>query len=78
MNRFMMVSKSFSMMFLVFILCISFAFSADNPNSTEPKISPVEPDYNFGRAPEGKNIEHIFKIHNTGGSDLVIHQAKGS
>jgi hypothetical protein len=55
-----------------------FAFSMDNPNSIKPKISPVEPDYDFGQAPEGKNVEHVFKIRNTGGSDLVIHQAKGS
>jgi hypothetical protein len=55
-----------------------FAFSKDAPNSAGPKITPIESHYDFGQTPEGKNVEHVFKIRNTGGSDLIIHKARGS
>lgn len=78
MNRIMRVSMSFLAVLLVFTFYTPLAVSVENGNPAVPKISPIEPHYDFGQAPEGKNVEHIFKIRNTGGSDLVIHQAKGS
>ncbi|MBN1850066.1 MAG: DUF1573 domain-containing protein [Deltaproteobacteria bacterium] len=69
---------------LVFITCLLFSlytapvFSEPNVKQPAPKISPIETHYDFGQISEGINVEHIFKIRNTGDSDLVIHQARGS
>lgn len=78
MNRIARTFMFFFVINLVSILCIPLSFSAENKASTAPKISPVELQYDFGQAREGQNVEHIFKIRNTGGRDLVIHKAKGS
>ena len=43
-----------------------------------PKIVAVEADYNFGKVKQGKSVEHVFKLKNTGTADLKIEKARGS
>lgn len=43
-----------------------------------PKISAVESEYDFGKVKQGSDVEHVFKIRNTGTKDLSIKSARGS
>ena len=43
-----------------------------------PKISSVEPLFDFGEVKQGEKVEHVFQIENTGKADLVIKRATGS
>ena len=53
--------------------------SADGKaNSSLPDIKFEEETYDFGRITEGEKVIHSFKFKNTGGSNLIIVDAKGS
>lgn len=43
-----------------------------------PKIFSVEPVFDFDEVRQGKKVEHVFLIRNTGTADLVINRATGS
>jgi hypothetical protein len=43
-----------------------------------PKISPVEPVFEFGEVRQGEKVEHVFQIRNAGTTDLIINKATGS
>ena len=43
-----------------------------------PKIVAAEANFNFGKVKQGTEVEHIFKLRNTGSGELVIEKAKGS
>ena len=43
-----------------------------------PKISPVEPLFDFGEVRQGEKVEHVFQIRNAGTTDLIIKKATGS
>ena len=43
-----------------------------------PRISSIEPLFDFGEVNEGERVEHVFQIQNTGSADLVIKRAAGS
>lgn len=43
-----------------------------------PKISSVEPLFDFGEVKQGEKVEHIFQIRNIGTADLIINRATGS
>ena len=53
--------------------------SADGKaNNSLPDIKFEEEVYDFGRITEGEKVIHGFKFKNTGGSNLIIVDAKGS
>jgi hypothetical protein len=43
-----------------------------------PKISSVEPQFDFGEVMQGAKVEHVFQIQNTGAADLIINRTTGS
>ncbi len=43
-----------------------------------PKISSVEPLFDFGEVKQGGKVEHVFQILNTGTADLVINSVTSS
>lgn len=43
-----------------------------------PVISAVEPEFDFGKVKQGTDVEHIYRIKNTGTADLVIERTTGS
>lgn len=47
-------------------------------NKAVPKIAAVEPIHSFGKAKQGQNVEHVFKIKNEGQAELRIEKARGS
>jgi hypothetical protein len=47
-------------------------------NEAAPKISAVEPLFDFGEVRQGEKVEHVFQIQNTGMADLLITKATGS
>jgi hypothetical protein len=53
---------------------------AETATQTEkaPKISPVEPMFDFGEVRQGEKVEHVFQIRNAGTTDLIIKKATGS
>ncbi len=44
----------------------------------KPVITAVEPEYKFGTVKQGAEVEHTFKIKNTGDQNLVIEKTTGS
>lgn len=44
----------------------------------EPVMTFEEKEFDFGVIKEGEKVEHVFTFKNTGESDLVITDAKGS
>jgi hypothetical protein len=44
----------------------------------KPVIFAAEPEYDFGKVKQGVDVEHIYKIKNTGKADLVIERTSGS
>ena len=47
-------------------------------SSTVPKFYFAESSHHFGEITAGEKVSYVFKFKNTGGSALVITQAKGS
>ena len=43
-----------------------------------PIITALAAEYNFGQVKQGAEVEHIFKIKNTGDKNLVIERTSGS
>ena len=52
--------------------------STGTASAGKPIISAVEPEFDFGRAKEGDEVEHRYKIKNIGDHDLVIEKTAGS
>ena len=48
------------------------------PPGPQPRVQVLNPLYDFGTALEGKMVEHVFKIKNTGQSELEIRGMKTS
>ena len=48
------------------------------PPGPQPKVQVMNPLYDFGTALEGKMVEHVFKIKNTGQGELEIRGVKTS
>jgi len=48
------------------------------PPGPQPRVQVVNPLYDFGSALEGKMVEHVFKIKNTGKGELQIRGVKTS
>ena len=44
----------------------------------KPQILAEAPDYDFGRAKQGAEVSHIYKIKNVGTKELVIEKTHGS
>ena len=42
------------------------------PASSGPRIGVSEENYNFGRIPNDRAVEHVFKVKNTGDRPLVV------
>lgn len=64
------------------IACKGNAQKEDVPQKVEavaaPVITAVEPDFDFGKAKQGSEVSHIYKIKNTGTKELVIEKTHGS
>ena len=62
--------------------CKGNAQKEDVPKKVEvvaaPVITVVEPDFDFGKAKQGAEVSHIYKIKNTGTKELVIEKTHGS
>ena len=43
-----------------------------------PKISAVDPDFDFGKVKQGAEVSHVYKIKNIGSKELVIEKTHGS
>lgn len=52
--------------------------TASEKEGKEPVMTFEEKEFDFGTIKEGDKVEHIFTFKNTGASDLVIADAKGS
>lgn len=52
--------------------------AASAASSAAPTIVASEIVYNFGKAKQGADVEHVFKVRNEGAGELDIEQAKGS
>ncbi len=53
--------------------------STENSVATEAPVMTFEKtEHDFGSITQGENVTHIFKFKNTGKSDLLISDAKGS
>ena len=48
------------------------------PPGPQPKVQVMNPLYDFGTALEGKMVDHVFKIKNTGHGELEIRGVKTS
>ena len=48
------------------------------PPGPQPKVQVMNPLYDFGTALEGKMVDHVFKIQNTGKGELEIRGVKTS
>ena len=48
------------------------------PPGPQPKVEVLNPLYDFGTALEGKMVDHVFKIKNTGHGELEIRGMKTS
>ena len=47
-------------------------------HAAPPKIVAVQASHDYGKVEQGKTVEHVFKLRNNGGSELIIERAKGS
>lgn len=53
--------------------------AAENTNATgAPVMEFTKTEHDFGTITQGENVSHVFKFTNTGNSDLIITDAKGS
>ena len=52
--------------------------SGEVKNNKLPKFLFVETSFDFGTIKSGKTVTHVFKFKNTGDTDLLISEAKGS
>ena len=43
-----------------------------------PRIAAVQESFDFGKVKQGTDVEHVFKIKNTGAAELEIKNARGS
>jgi len=57
---------------------IEVAASRDENAGKAPVMTFEEKEFDFGTIKEGDKVEHVFTFKNTGDSDLVITDAKGS
>jgi hypothetical protein len=53
------------------------AGAADSSAQGQPVIHCDKPEYNFGTAAQGAEVEHVFKIKNKGKGVLKIERARG-
>lgn len=62
----------------------AFAAASQNPPVQQqqpgdtPQIQVANPDYDFGSAPQGDMVEHVFTVKNTGKQTLKIQHVKVS
>jgi hypothetical protein len=54
------------------------AAGAAKPAAGVPKIVAVEAAFDFGKAKQGDEVEHVYKIRNQGDGELRIEKARGS
>lgn len=54
------------------------AATSSEESGKEPVMTFEEKEFDFGAIKEGDKVEHVFTFKNTGESDLVITDAKGS
>jgi len=57
---------------------VSTAASRDAVTGKFPIMNFEETEFDFGAIEQGTKVEHVFKFTNTGESDLIIVDAKGS
>ena len=50
----------------------------DSAASAKPVISAAASEFDFGTVKQGAEVEHVFKLKNTGNKDLVIEKTTGS
>ena len=64
----------------IFLFHADFSLGTTDTPKTEaaPKISSVEPLFNFGEVKQGEKVVHVFQIQNTGTADIVINRTTGS
>jgi hypothetical protein len=53
------------------------AGAAFSPAQAQPVIACDKPEHDFGKAAQGDDVEHIFKIKNKGKGVLKIERARG-
>ena len=73
-----------SLVALLFFACnkTSGSSAAEQKKATDvrgtPVISAAEPEFDFGKVKQGTDVEHIYRIENTGTANLVIERTTGS
>ncbi len=76
-----MNSKNRLWLILIILMLIIGAFFIiyhQNQSSLPPTISLSEEEWNFGKIKEDERPEHIFKIKNNGGQELVIDRVRAA
>jgi cytochrome c553 len=59
------------------VICAATAFAASQPASG-PRIDLNETEYRFGRVPDDRTVEHVFRVKNTGKKPLIISRVSSS
>ena len=59
------------------LLVAAFLLVAGTAYGQAPEIACDEPEHDFGKVAQGKEVEHIFKIKNKGKGVLKIERARG-
>jgi len=50
----------------------------DEASTKLPVMTFEETEYDFGKIPQGQEVEHIFKFKNTGDAPLIVTNARSS
>jgi hypothetical protein len=54
------------------------SLTSQNTSGKYPVMTFDKTEHDFGRIPQGTNVEHLFTFTNTGDAPLIISDAKGS
>jgi len=68
----------FGVAFGVAVLVPAWAAAAEPASAAGPRITVDEQDYQFGRVPNDRAVEHVFKVTNAGTKPLVITRVSTS
>lgn len=68
-----MLKKSLAL--VLFMLCTALPLSAAE-QAKGPAIHIPDAQFDFGSAPEGKRVEHVFTVENRGSEELRITRVR--
>ncbi len=84
MTRVVFVSTPFTLgLIMLGVAGVSLVFCSDLPaaaaaDEAGPRIVPDRTEYHFGKVPNDRGVEHVFKIRNEGSKSLVITRVQTS